>query len=346
MPRCHLKPFSIDGKGAAVCLYNLKSDRLITNAPLRNQCARDYFYGPDGRLETAFQPLEGNYANVIRRLPSRSGQMNPVDLEFLRDFSLLQSLRTEMAARRFSIINSAIYDMFKMHDPESVSDVDLGVASILHSALSSFQQNRQTISDLKCALILNRTMTHFVTSDDPAVFTNRFYLQRLNDNNFGIKNSGAMLFMPLTPVHAFVCYDPYCYMVPDIVGSVLELKDIRDVFAVNQLQFIRAGANIYFRDWKDGDRVRKEVAEVADRRLEVWGAVNYLIEESRSGDFIKYRIATEEEIRKVDKLIFHAEGYHPDPKDWLSKIKWHPKPRTINTRSAAGHERPSKRHQT
>ena len=45
VPRCLLKPFTQDGEGKAINVYNIRHDKLIQNAPVKGQCARDYLYG-------------------------------------------------------------------------------------------------------------------------------------------------------------------------------------------------------------------------------------------------------------------------------------------------------------
>jgi hypothetical protein len=51
VPKFYLRHFSADKK--SIHLLNLKSEKPIFGAPLKNQCSRDYFYGEDGRHEKA-----------------------------------------------------------------------------------------------------------------------------------------------------------------------------------------------------------------------------------------------------------------------------------------------------
>ncbi|WP_353958780.1 DUF4238 domain-containing protein [Zwartia vadi] len=64
VPRCHLRPFTKDESDASINVFNLDRRKLIPNAPVKNQCSRDYFYGRDDRLEMAIQSLES------KRLPN------------------------------------------------------------------------------------------------------------------------------------------------------------------------------------------------------------------------------------------------------------------------------------
>lgn len=43
-------------KDLAISLINLDRKKLIPNAPVKNQCFKDYFYGADENLENATSP--------------------------------------------------------------------------------------------------------------------------------------------------------------------------------------------------------------------------------------------------------------------------------------------------
>jgi hypothetical protein len=94
VPKCHLRPFFSGNEGAAINLYSVGSDRLILSAPMKDQCARDYFYGKDKRLERALQDPEGSYATVVAKAAAEPTSIDAEDLAILREFALLQSFRT------------------------------------------------------------------------------------------------------------------------------------------------------------------------------------------------------------------------------------------------------------
>src|ERR1039458_6999558 len=98
VPRCHFKPFTLNEEGKAINLYTSVQRLLIPKAPVKNQCARDYFYGTDGQLETALGQVEDGYANAVRRAVAH--EETEADLDLLRFFSYLQLRRTESAMTR------------------------------------------------------------------------------------------------------------------------------------------------------------------------------------------------------------------------------------------------------
>src|SRR3546814_12980975 len=83
----------------------------IPNAPVKNQCSSDYFYGRDPKLESAINFVENNYGEVVRLLedghPTVDGRVNIV----LKRFAYLQYLRTESASRAASEMVLALQDV-------------------------------------------------------------------------------------------------------------------------------------------------------------------------------------------------------------------------------------------
>ena len=68
IPRCHLRPFTLQSEGVAISLINLDRKQFIPNAPVKNQCSKDYFYGTDENLENAIQLVESEYGRALNDL--------------------------------------------------------------------------------------------------------------------------------------------------------------------------------------------------------------------------------------------------------------------------------------
>src|ERR1700738_351752 len=69
-PQFYLRNFSADESGKSIHLYNIARARCIFGASIAGQCARPYFYGKDGRLETGLGMLETAAAPMFRRMIS------------------------------------------------------------------------------------------------------------------------------------------------------------------------------------------------------------------------------------------------------------------------------------
>ena len=66
VPRCYLRPFTLDSANVAINLFNIDRMKFVERAPVKHQCSRDYFYGEDPALEKALQAEEGLYAAAAR----------------------------------------------------------------------------------------------------------------------------------------------------------------------------------------------------------------------------------------------------------------------------------------
>src|SRR5215471_12348105 len=89
VPRCLLKPFTYQNEGRAINLYNIRGDRLIERASVKGQCARDYLYGKDGKIETSLSRIEGSFNSMRERIAH--GGDDERDMRDLNFFTYLQS---------------------------------------------------------------------------------------------------------------------------------------------------------------------------------------------------------------------------------------------------------------
>jgi Protein of unknown function (DUF4238) len=120
VPRCVLKPFTLNNEDKAINLYTLRADRLIQNAPVKHQSARDYLYGEDGVIEAGLAQLEGQYSSALDQV--REGWDSEDDRSTLRFFAYLQLRRTEMAIQRIEASDAELFQqIFGHEEPERPS---------------------------------------------------------------------------------------------------------------------------------------------------------------------------------------------------------------------------------
>jgi hypothetical protein len=176
VPRVHLKPFTLDGEGFAINLLNIGRMKPVQNAPVKNQCSRDYFYGKNERLERAINTIENAYGEIVHFLTSDNATVTPkVRIVILR-FVYLQYLRTEAASRKAAEMTIAMHDVPGSDIP--IPQVLDAMKSAVQMAMLHFADTMGIVDDLKVCIARNRTGRTFVTSDDPAVLTNRLHIQR------------------------------------------------------------------------------------------------------------------------------------------------------------------------
>src|SRR5580693_8387975 len=100
VPRCALKPFSLDQHGRAINVFNIKAERSIRSAPVKGQCARDYLYAKeDLSAERLLSQMEGHYARITGLL-SNGKVLSGEDVERLKFLILIQMRRTEWAIQQ------------------------------------------------------------------------------------------------------------------------------------------------------------------------------------------------------------------------------------------------------
>jgi hypothetical protein len=99
IPRCYLKPFTLDGANVVINLFNIDRSLFIDKAPVKNQCSGDYFYGEDRSWSGHCKRVKG----PMRKGSQKSFSLPIVSRTNIAHFFavwLLQHLRTEAASRR------------------------------------------------------------------------------------------------------------------------------------------------------------------------------------------------------------------------------------------------------
>jgi hypothetical protein len=347
VPKCHLKPFSLDGAARSIHLFNLKRGLLVKNASLKDQCSHAYFYGDDRLIEKALQPFEGKYAAVVQKV-SDEVPLDQGELGFLKNFLHLQYLRTEVAVRRTLLAEAEMGRLVG----EGASNAGDFITPSTHEetaqdAIKQFIETLPYIVDLKTRIIRNQTKLPLITSDDPAVQVNRFYVQKLGSfvGGAGLLNSGFSMFMPLSPKYAVCVYDPFVYTCPDRIGDVIHVTNSHDTRALNNLQYLKSAENIYFSDWADGQRIKEEALSAASDRPSSWHRLNYaVLDDSLGGSrgTETYRaVYTREERLGAQIGLIHLQMIMLKPRIWFSPLKFRAKPRFVNTRTGSGYLRPT-----
>lgn len=318
VPRCHLRPFSLNGENKAISLINLKRKRLIPDAALKNQCSRDYFYGTNDQLEKAIQLIESSYASTTKSLFANTSSLTEGQKKVFRFFWLFQHLRTEAAAKQSVALTESIRDFGDL----ATEEFSMSIKEAVQNACRTFANNMHLIDDLRLCIVKNRTDTPFITSDNPAVITNKWHLenQRSHGRSFGIGTAGVLAMLPVSPRLLILGYDSDVYSIPKDHG-VVEIKNSRDVIAFNRHQFLQCDANIYTHDASYGDMLINHFSEIEHARPEKRHVIHYAQKDFSSGGHTRYVITPLEKIDKTTEALFHSQTIHPHPGIWPSQIR-------------------------
>lgn len=228
-----------------------------------------------------------------------------------------------------------IFERAPEHRPVDSDDTQL-----MRFSLQLAIDLKPDLTDLKIVILRNCTNAEFITSDNPAVLTNRFHFQKLKRPQFGFRNSGAILSMPLSPKLSMFLYDTGVYTVPNATGTpYVEINHINDVTAINELQFLSAGKNVYFSRWQDASHIGAQMESLSDKRANARHKTQVFVRDvTVTNPEIYRRPALGEEQTASQSLI--ATGYeYPEPNTWPSKVKYRSKPKVFYNGTGVGHVR-------
>lgn len=319
VPRVHLKAFATAEGSDAINLYNVDRDKVVLGAPIKHQCSRDYFYGRDQALDDAIQTVEREYGRVIRGLLTPHTTLAKEDHVTLIIFWHLQYLRTEAASRR---------SVEMLDDLRTVVGIDqqtygMAIKDAVQVAMRVFAQTIHQMTDLKGCLVRNDTNVPFVTSDDPAVFVNRWLTQIRPPigRSFGLTSAGAIAVLPLMPHLAYLAYDSDVHTVDTPRGQI-KLTQTRDVEAINALQYLNSRANIYSRNEASFEHIREQYLALALYRPKTRFATHYAIKDREFEGSTRYVRVDRHAIPEDQDAIVHSETIHIRPRDWPRFLRW------------------------
>ena len=345
VPKVYLKGFKSDENGKQTNLILVKTNRVIPNAQLGNQCAKDYFYSKDAETEKILSKVEGAAGKVFRKLKGNH-KLEVPDLEILRLFVLLQFVRTDGARTRFE------QGIGEMLNPGGLGGVDMNEIDTGESTISNVPHMVDSAKDLGIKIFENKTKLPFITSDDPATLTHKFLVQKFNKSaGYGLGSSGVILSMPITPKHLFLLYDPHVYYFGGIDNVFCKLKDISEVKRFNDLQTLNAVNCLYFNDWGVRKTLLSNFEQYKKFRVKNRVVVSHAVyDRTDPGDNSDvFRVVTPEELERIVKsskgtvrTMAHVSNKPIILPNWPKLFKVKLKPKYHDTGTEGGIIRPTR----
>ena len=300
-------------------LYNIDRQQLILSAPLRHQCSGDYFYGRDDNLETGIQSIESAYATAVKDIISPGYTLTDDHRYLLKIFWLMQHLRTEAASRRAMEMSEA---MRKVVGAES-GLFRIEIREAVQMAMQTFAESLDIVSDLKVCLIRNRSRIPFVTSDDPAVLTNRWHLHNVKKlgRTFGLRSAGDLMLLPISPKVLCLAYDGDVHSISHSRGWA-DVKGDADADAFNQHQYLNCRANIFIKSAEHGAVVHEAYLAVASLRPVQQHRLHYAIRDRTVGEYTRYKVVDPATARDHSDALIHTEAVRATPAAWPRLLAW------------------------
>ena len=247
VPKFYLRNFASDKEQRTINIYTLKASKFISNASLRDQCYKDYYYGKDGKIEKAFEKIEGPisqvFDNIIKgnQLPNRFSPEHSLLISYV----VLQIVRTENAEME---VNYTVDQLVKklyakeleeegiLNDKVTINDFSIKLTDPMRLLFSS-AANAPIAMDLNYKVFRDKSNTGFITSDNPTVRYNQLFQHKKNEGDkTGLATTGLQIFLPISPSHCLIFYDEKAYRIGNRKDAIVPITRSENVDQINGLQ--------------------------------------------------------------------------------------------------------------
>jgi hypothetical protein len=257
VPQHYLRGFSVTGRSVSLC--HLKSGNIVSNASIRDQCCRDYFYGKDVRIERAFMEIEGGDEAVLKDI--RQTLQLPTDAGSRDRLALCAVVFSGRTAKSIDRLRAAVSEIsaettrrfFKLHGLRPPTEAEIEAANPADDlapkiSVETVLDMQSLVSDLRMKLLIATAGNQFITSDHPTVITNQRFHRHTNfPSTSGLAMNGIQLFLPLSPSACLMLYDSNCYRVGARREETVVIDRQGDIDGLNALQILNADSVVYFR---------------------------------------------------------------------------------------------------
>lgn len=318
VPQVYLRQFASSGSTTTINLFNIDRKSFIERASIKNQCSKSYFYGADLHLEKALQPLESRYSSIVSEVSSPDYKATDAHCLFLKRFWLLQYMRTEAASRRAMEMTERMGEVIG----DTAEKFKLSLDEAVRQSMVTFGNKMDVIDDLSACFLKNKSEVDLITSDDPAVLTNRWHIQdqRTKGKSFGLRSAGALCVLPLSPSILFIAYDQYVYSLQQKNGWG-EIKKKCGAEAFNELQFLNCRANVYTRSNASRTELLSLYSLIEPFRPSSRFRINYAILDKETDGYKKYIVIDPKNAPQHSEAVVHYQSIPATPRSWPRQIR-------------------------
>ncbi|MEX0999735.1 MAG: DUF4238 domain-containing protein [Thermodesulfobacteriota bacterium] len=250
VPRFYLKRFSENKR--SISLYNLKNELIVPHASIRDQCYREYFYGKEPFVESAFADIENAVSYVLRQV-DEIGSLPPPDHPhylLLIVYIVTQCSRTKYSADSLNeMTDKMMKHVYRPMAEEQGLEIDkfnIHLNDAVNLSLAQSVLIYPVLFDLRYKLLINSTDEQFVTSDHPVALYNQLMEFQTRSSHTGYACKGLQIFFPIDPKKLIFLYDNEVYRAGNDKQSVVEINTVQDIYQINTLQVCSCQENIYF----------------------------------------------------------------------------------------------------
>lgn len=256
VPRSYLKRFcSVSDR--QVGLFNLESERVIETAPIKSQCARDYFYTKNPIFENQFSIIEGRQKPLLEKIIAENyvPASGKEDHHTLLSLIMFQAGRTiTTATQQDHLANEFGKAILRKHlEKEGRDDLVAYLPqlkiTVPHGVIDAVGQHLAMypiIGDMEITLFVNQSKEDFLTSDHPVALCNNLSASSPHGANTGFSSRGLIMMFPLSPRSLLFLSDPEVYKVSKDKQNISVVTKSRDAIELNLAQCFNAHDNFYF----------------------------------------------------------------------------------------------------
>lgn len=253
VPQFYLKNFSNNKK--SVGSYMRQYKKYIKEASIKKQACKDYLYGEDGRLENYLMELEKKWSKIITNIIN--DKIKPKRKEDYLDllmFILVSEARNLKTADTITNQVDFLYKKILEEDPQfEMSDEEFKNMVIAPEvpnslAIESAIKGSLYLLDLNFTILINKTDRKFITTDNPMVKYNQFYIHRNYDRGYGIANVGLQIFMPISPELCICLYDSKVYNCNLNQDGNIDIIRSKQIDEINKIIYLNSYKTIFFND--------------------------------------------------------------------------------------------------
>ena len=232
-------------------------------------CQRNNFYGDDDRVENFLdQKIERKAATIIKKIIVTNSlpdiKVDFSEYEHLITFLLVSEGRNlKIADSVNNLADSLAKTMLKLKKDIDFSHIDIDRYSVklnnpANETISIALSSVPLIFDLEPIIIFQKTPRKFITSDNPLIRYNSFFVHRkYHGRGFGYADRGLQLFFPISSDKCLLLYDSLVYDIPGVKDNILYLERAREVDFLNELIYLNSYNNVFFHEKVKEDYLRK-----------------------------------------------------------------------------------------
>jgi len=248
VPKFLLKNFAIpESDGRSIVVGNLTSKTFHERANVRGQCASNYYYGRDGKLEKILSEIENFVSRVLRTIRTSGTLPEEGTKEWyeLTSFIMIQQQRTMGAENEANVLATSLYRDILRDDfsPELLAAITVRKSISPLERVQWGVRLTKDVLDLADVLVHNHTDLEFVLPDTGCVFHND-WARECQKEACGTLSQGLQIFMPISPRHVLIKFDQAVYTGHH--RATVNTSSLADIKTINRLMIASADRNVYF----------------------------------------------------------------------------------------------------